>query len=179
MDQLLLPNGVLDRMYNLWFLRCMFPVLLGLFVYGVWLVYTAYLRKLEVDARVQIALARLEQKSIIVNRREMATEIERPAPTPDSVIVTMKGARLSKKKVIEFVTRALDPDGPALGIGKWKSEEGWAQSDIENVIDYLSDLGMCTPRQNGRASEWLRGYRAEEALRVIADDQRDMEYIGR
>jgi hypothetical protein len=57
-------------------------------------------------------------------------------------------------KVIGFVGRALSPNGPGLAIGRWKSEEGWAQRDVENMLDYLARIGVITERQNGKACQW-------------------------
>lgn len=171
-----MPNGILDTLFTLWFPRCIAPFIGIGFAYGIGLVYLARIRKWEIDARKDIALARLEQRNIVVNKREMATDA-RPIESSADEITAISGKKIDKKKLVEFVTEALNPGGIGLAIGQWKKREGFNQSDIEDILDYLADLGLCTPRQNGRACEWMRGYKMQEVLRIIADDQRDMEYM--
>lgn len=69
-----------------------------------------------------------------------------------------------------FVRTALKPDGPGLGIGKWKSEMKWKQEDIESILDFLADIEVITPRQNGRACEWVGEWNLASITRRVRND---------
>lgn len=114
------------------------------------------------NERVQIEASIPPVRPIITNRN-----IVRDEPK----IVTKRDAQIEKRRVIEFVTESLKSDGIGLVVSKWKNERKWDQTIVESILDYLSDLNMITPRQNGRACEWLDAYRPQDVLKRIADDQ--------
>lgn len=60
-----------------------------------------------------------------------------------------------RARAIQFIGRAMEPYGPGLAISKWKTMERWAQSDVEEMLDYFADLEIITPRQNGIACQWI------------------------
>ena len=93
----------------------------------------------------------------------------------EPVVVTRQGYEIAKRRVIEFVTESLKPNGVGLVVSRWKTEQHWDQAIVEQVLDYLYDLDLITQRQNGRACSWLRDDIAStQVLRIIAQDQEQM-----
>ena len=149
------PGGKWDQVYSLWASR------IGVFVVVLYIaISVGYAIYVSVNTKRFIAL--LEHERLLEE-----LEIERQSfIKPDRPIISNTGARsVSDEKislksgekadlsiVIHFV-RSVREVG--LSISKWKTEEKFAQVDIENILDHLAESNVITPRRNGIACTWL------------------------
>jgi hypothetical protein len=94
----------------------------------------------------------------------------------DPIVITRQGHEISQRRVIEFVVESLKPNGAGLVVSRWKADQHWDQVIVEQMLDYLADLGLITPRSNGRACSWLdESLRPADVLRLISQDQGEDE----
>ena len=149
------PGGKWDQVYRLWAARIgvLITVLYTAFVIG----YAIYIA---VNTKKFIALLEHERllEELEVERQSFAKP-DRPIITntgagivSDTKIYLKSGKKINRQIVIDFVREVR---GVGLSISKWKTEEKFAQTDIENILDHLADSNVITPRRNGIACGWL------------------------
>jgi hypothetical protein len=173
------PKETWQIVADYWFVRCLLGLIVFMLFASMYLWYAQYetTRRAAIDRdryelelqhkqldneRVQIEANIPQVRPIITNRNVVRDEPK---------IKTSRGIEIEKRRVVEFVTESLRHDGIGLVVSKWKNDRKWDQAIVESILDYLSDLEFITPRQNGRACEWLDEYRTEDVLKEIANDQ--------
>lgn len=208
---MLLPNGQLDIIFQLWWLRCFGVLLILSPFWGVYLFYRYkvaildsenFREEIATEAKIKIAecQSRPQEREIKlnVNRRsepEPDPEPERPEmipapntqkhdyeqdgllepfsnmPVKEEQVRLLDNIYMDKNKVNDFIDTALKENGPGLAISQWKSQRKWLQEDVENLLDYLCELGFVTQRKAGVACSFTGDYSAGEIIKKISEDQ--------
>lgn len=170
-------GGTLDHLCSAW---CGRIYAFGVLLLGFSVVYGYYSYRLAIiDAQVDIASyeadAKVAQTQTLVKEPDKPDVRIIPFNTRTSVnsgsdIKLNETLTLPKSKLIEFISKSLDKDGPGLAIGRWK-KEGWDQVLVEGLLDYLSSIDIVTPRSNGRVCEYTGDYDLPDILRKISIGQ--------
>jgi hypothetical protein len=147
----------------------------GVLMLGFTIAYMYYSYKFELlDAQTDIEIQRIEAQANPLGVQERQIQIipmntRRQVNNGDDIMLG-DGIKINKKMLITFVTNSLEPDGPGLAIGKWKAA-GWDQKVVEDILDYMSTIGLVTERANGRACQYTGDYDSAYVLRTIAGAQ--------
>lgn len=131
-------------------------------------VVAAYnLRKEEIQAEKEIELASLG----VLKKRPDDRTILYNSPTSKvstrGMIRLTEHLELPKQDLVDFIAGSMEKGGPGLSITQWKSR-GWDQTKVENLLDFMYELELITPRENGRACHYLRVTTPNEVLRIIS-----------
>lgn len=167
-------GGTLDHACSVWCGRIYSFASLML---GFAIVYGFYSYKIAlIDA--QVALVEIENEAKIKQTQTLTMPQEKeevrliPFNTRQSTnkgedIRLTENLVLPKKQLITFVTKSLQDNGPGLAIGRWK-KEGWDQTVVEQLLDYMHSIGLVTERANGRVCTYTQNYEPAEVLRRIS-----------
>ena len=167
--------SLITRPFEMWALR-MFSFIL--FIGSLWLGYAIYqyfalTEELAADVEIAKANAEIEQTRLLSTQKTkdriipVNTQVPRVPVFNDDQIQLTDSLSLTKEKLTEFITRSTQSD-IGLKISLWK-KEGWDQIVVEKLLDYLCVLGIVTPRENGRACEYVKPNIApHEVLREIS-----------
>ena len=79
-------------------------------------------------------------------------------------MVTALDKRIPLGKVREFVENV---EAVGLSINKWRTERGWAQQEIEAMLDHLEAIQLLFPRRSGVAAKWRRVVSKEKLARML------------
>ena len=170
-------GGTPDHLCSVW---CGRIYAFGVLLLGFSLVYGYYSYRLAIiDAQVDIA--QFEADAKVAQTQTLVKEPDKPdvriipfntrtSTNSGKDIKLTNELSMPKSKLIEFISKSLEDNGPGLAIGRWK-KEGWDQVVIENLLDYLNTIGIVTPRANGRVCEYTGDYDLPDILRKISIGQ--------
>lgn len=169
------PGGTADRLCNAWCGRISGAFILSMLC-GAGYYYYDY-RMYAVEAQTEIERARIdaemEQTRTLVEPQVKPRVI--PFNSSQSTLIHSGTIRLTealsipKNDLIQFVTESVRDDGVGLVISKWKNDLGWDQSRLENLLDWLHQIGLITERSSGRSCEYTGKYSATELLKIISE----------
>ena len=148
---------------------------MGVLMLGFVIAYMYYSYKFELlDAQTEVEIERINAQRNPLNAKEKEIKLvplntRRQTNNGDDIMLH-NGIKIDKKMLIEFVSTSLEEGGPGLAIGKWKSA-GWDQKVVEDILDYMTAIGLVTERANGRACQYTGDYDAVYVLRQIAGAQ--------
>lgn len=145
------PGGENDAIFSLWFGRIVgVAVLVGSF-WIAYLIYQLNMYKIEKDTELKKAEIDAMARMKINPRPILSTTI---TDGGDGIKLS-NGQTVARELVVEFLKSPFNQDERGLAVSRWKTSPGWAQTDIENILDHLGKAGMVTERTSGRACEWL------------------------
>lgn len=123
------------------------------------------------EAEVKIAEANAQRPILTPPRDRIVpvhTNVAASTIAPDTV--TFGNLTVDKGKLINFITRSLTEE-IGLKIGQWK-KEGWAQEDLEKLLDIMADVGLINERQVGVACTYIGTPDAAYVLRKLSTHKR-------
>lgn len=150
------PGAKIEQAFDVWFWKIASIVIIMLFVAAPLLyIYLRY--KLEENDKERAFSVRMEEleieKSKIAAEKPAIRPIISNVPVRSDHRISPRGKRIKVSLLKDFINRF---EEIGLAISKWKFEPGWSQGDIENILDWLADLNLVTPRRIGVECQWTQ-----------------------